>query len=49
MIKIWDTSTGKNINTLIGHTSSVVSVEYSFDDKKIVSSSNDNTIKLWDA
>ncbi len=41
--------TGKNIKTLFGHTSTVTSMFYSSDSKRIVSGSYDKTIKIWDA
>jgi Tol biopolymer transport system component len=52
-IKIWDTETGQEIKTLIGHTGTgsigeVLSVAYSPDGRQIVSCSNDRTIKFWD-
>jgi WD40 repeat protein len=47
-IKIWDVTTGKVLNTLKGHESSVWSVGFSPDGKKLASGSVDNTIKIWD-
>ena len=37
------------LKTLEGHSDNVKSVAYSPDGKKIVSGSNDGTIKIWDA
>jgi WD40 repeat protein len=48
-IKIWDSSTGKLIRTLTGHSSSVLSVAFSSDGKTVASGSWDNTIKIWDS
>ena len=38
----------KMINTLTGHTDSLYSVAISPDNKKIVSGSDDKTIRIWD-
>ena len=38
----------KLINTLKGHTNWVLSLAISPDNKKIVSGSSDNTIRIWD-
>ena len=47
-IKIWDIETGKNINTLIGHHSSIRAIAITPDGKNIVSASQDTTLKVWD-
>ena len=46
-IKIWDTGSGRHINTFQGHIKSVTSVVFSPDGNQIVSGSRDKTIKLW--
>ncbi|MBD0266555.1 MAG: hypothetical protein ICV78_28695, partial [Tolypothrix sp. Co-bin9] len=46
-IKIWDSSIGKLIRTLTGHSQRVLSVAFSSDGKTIASGSDDNTIKIW--
>ncbi len=48
-IKIWDAQTGNNIKLILDHINPINSLRYSSDGKKIVSSSNDKTIKLWNA
>jgi WD40 repeat protein len=48
-IRLWDTSTGKQIGEpLEGHSERVLSVKFNIDDKIIVSGGADSTIRLWD-
>jgi len=47
-IRIWDLKTGKNINSLYGHTSDISSLALSPDDSYLASASWDKTIKIWD-
>jgi WD40 repeat protein len=46
---VWDATTSQETLTLQGHTSSVTSVAFSPDGKRIVSGSLDQTLKVWDA
>ena len=48
LVRVWDASTGKELNVLNGHTDSVNSVTFSTDGKHIVSGSHDNSVRLWD-
>ncbi len=48
-VRLWNTRTGINIETLTGHTETVVAVAYSPDSGTIVSASRDKTLRIWDA
>jgi WD40 repeat protein len=48
-LRILDAKTGEEIRTLTGHTGIVNSVSFSPDGKRIVSTSEDWSIKIWDA
>jgi WD40 repeat protein len=47
-IKLWDSATGKERATLIGHPADVPCVIFSPDDKTLACGREDGTIKLWD-
>jgi len=46
-IKLWETTTGHEIKTFLGHSGCVNSISFSADGKLIVSGSSDGTVKLW--
>ena len=46
-IKIWDTVTGKLINSIVGHDGPVNAVNFSNDGKHLYSAGYDGTIRLW--
>ncbi|KAK6354376.1 hypothetical protein TWF730_008784 [Orbilia blumenaviensis] len=46
-VKIWDLTTGVNLNTLKGHSGSIQSVAFSPDGRYLASGSGDGTIKIW--
>jgi len=47
-IQLWDAQTGQLLRTLRGHTSNVCWVAFSPDGERLVSGSDDQTVKLWD-
>jgi WD40 repeat protein len=48
-VKIYDTTTGRELRTLSGHTSFVTALACSPDGKQIISADRDNIMKIWDA
>ena len=49
VIKIWDTTSGKELKSFSGHSKKITSLQFSPDlGQYLVSSSQDNTIKLWE-
>ena len=48
LIKLWDTTTGKQLHTLTGHTRWIKSIAFAADSKMLVSSDEYETIRLWD-
>jgi WD40 repeat protein/serine/threonine protein kinase len=47
-IKVWDAQSGRLLFTLLGHNGQVSGLAYSADGKRLVSSSADQTVKVWD-
>ena len=47
-VNIWNTETGKLLNTLVGHKRPVIGVGITNDKKKVISASFGNVIKIWD-
>jgi len=48
-VRVWDASSGKELNKLEGHTSFVWVVAYNSSNDTIISGSVDNTVRVWDA
>jgi WD40 repeat protein len=46
-IKLWDSSTGKILQTFQGHTNGIRSINFSPDGSTLASGSDDHTVKLW--
>ncbi|KAH8800439.1 WD40-repeat-containing domain protein [Xylogone sp. PMI_703] len=47
-VKIWDTSSGECLHTLVGHNNRVISVVFTHDSTRLASTSY-KTVKIWDA
>ena len=47
-IKIWNVKTGQELLNIQGHEHLVSGVKFSHDGKKLVSSSFDKTLKIWE-
>jgi len=46
---VWNASTGAELKRLDGHSHAVCSVAFSSDGTRIVSGSNDKSVRVWDA
>jgi WD40 repeat protein len=49
VIKLWDAESGEFIKTLKGHTGSVQNLAFNEEGTRMISSSSDLTLKVWDA
>jgi WD40 repeat protein len=47
-VLLWDANTGRTLQTLKGHTSTVTSVAFSPQGDRLASVSYDHTVRLWD-
>ena len=47
-IKIWQTATGREVQTLVGHGELIESLVFLPDNRRIISGGRDKTIRLWD-
>ena len=46
-VKVWNISTGACLHTLYGHSSSVLSISYAPNGKRLASASIDKSVKVW--
>lgn len=47
-IKLWESSTGREIRSFLGHEMTVTSLEFSSDGKYIISGSYDKSVRIWE-
>jgi WD40 repeat protein len=48
VVRIWETTGGRLVHTLQGHTAEVASLVFTRDCRELVSSSHDPTVRVWD-
>jgi hypothetical protein len=48
LIRIWDTSSGKELRRIAGHSKPIYAVAYSADGTRLASGSEDRTIRIWE-
>ena len=48
-VRVWDASTGAELNVLNGHCGAVGSVAFSTDGTRVISGSADSSVRVWDA
>jgi len=46
-IKLWNTTDGSLIRTLLGHTDRVTNITFNADDSMLASAADDDTIRIW--
>jgi eukaryotic-like serine/threonine-protein kinase len=46
--EIWDTATGRNVQTLKGHSGSIAAIAFSPDGTRLVTGGADGTLRVWD-
>ena len=47
LVRLWDVSTGKQLQVFKGHTKAVNAVAYSPEGRRFLSGGDDRTIRLW--
>ena len=47
-IYVWNPTTGEQVTQLVGHTDAILDIDWRADGQQIVSTSLDNTMRIWD-
>ena len=47
-VRLWDLTTGRTVQTLIGHTDEITAVIFSYNGSLLASASQDRIVRLWD-
>lgn len=48
VVKVWDTTTGEIVQTLLEHTSQITAASFSPNGSRLVAASHDGTARVWD-
>ena len=48
-LEVWNTTTGRRMQTVRGHSAQINDLLFSHDDRRILSASHDSSIRVWDS